>query len=112
MRGMIFVLMQGCWLEPVTGESVPLDPDFYESVEATQGQPGVGGGTSVPFSSHDGPMIAVRGVITSALGDPVDIDLRTPDPTQEGGVKGHGKVLLEEPGAFELQVPKLSLIHI
>ena len=98
--------LQGCWLEEVTGEPVPLDPAFYESVEASQGQPGIGGGSAVPFGSEDGETVMVRGTISSALEDPIDVDVRTPDPTQEGGVKGHGKLLLDEPGAFELSVPK------
>ena len=57
------------------------------------------------FSSHDGDTVVVRGTIDSQLEDPIDIDVRTPDPTQEER-QGHGKILLDEPGAFELRVPK------
>ena len=106
LSALLVAALPGCWLEQVSGEPVPLDPAFYESVEASQGQPGIGGGSSVPFSSHDGDTVVVRGTIDSQLEDPIDIDVRTPDPTQEGGVKGHGKILLDEPGAFELRVPK------
>lgn len=107
MRAALLLLaLPACWLEKVTGEPVPLDPAFYEAVEASQGQPGVGGGSAVPFSSHEGERVMVRGTITGELEDPIDIDVRTPDATQEGGVKGHGKILLDEPGAFELSVPK------
>lgn len=98
--------LSACWLEEVTGEPVPLDPAFYEAVEATQGQPGIGGGSAVPFSAEEGEMVMVRGTITSSLEDPIDVDVRTPDATQEGGVRGHGKILLDTPGPFELAVPK------
>lgn len=94
-----------CWLEKVTGETVPLDPAFYASVEAEQGAPGVGGGASVPFSSYDGDMILITGTIESPVQGAVEIDIRTPDPTAEGGVKGHGKLQIEGPGEFELPVP-------
>ena len=109
MRCLPLVALVGlpaCWLEKVTGEPVPLDPDFYASVEASQGQPGVGGGSSVPFHDHDGERVVVRGTITGELEDPIDIDIRTPDATKEGGVQGHGKILLDEPGVFEISVPK------
>lgn len=103
--GLWALLATGCWLEEVTGEPVPLDPAFYAAVEAEQGAPGVGGGASVPFGGHDGPMVTVSGVVDSPEPGPVEIDVRTPDPLSEGGVKGHGKIQLEEPGAFELTVP-------
>ena len=103
---LLSVVISGCWLEEVTGEPVPLEPAFYESVEASQGQPGIGGGSSVPFSSHEGQTVVVRGTIASELEDPIDIDVRTPDSTQEGGVKGHGKILLDAPGEFSLTVPR------
>lgn len=96
----------GCWLEAVTGEPVPLDPRFYAAVEAVQGAPGVGGAASIPFGSHDGPTVTVAGTVSSPTPGPVEIDVRTPDPTAEGGVQGHGKIQLEEPGAFELVVPR------
>ena len=65
----IAALGTGCWLEKVTGEEVPLDPAYYEAVEAAQGQPGVGGGSAVPFSSYSGETVVVRGVVTG--GDPL-----------------------------------------
>lgn len=95
----------GCWLEKVSGEPVPLDPRFYEAVEEQQGAPGVGGGASVPFANNDGPMVTISGILSSPDSGPVEIDIRTPDPTAEGGVKGHGKVQFEETGPFELSVP-------
>jgi len=92
-------------LEKVTGEAVPLDPRFYAAVEATQGLPGEGGGTSVPFHNYTGETVLVTGVITSGQKGPVDIDVRVPDPSAEGGVSGKGKLLLDQPGIFELTVP-------
>ena len=102
---LLAVVLGGCWLEKVTGEPVPLDPRFYEAVEATQGDPGVGGGDAIPFSDHDGAKVVIRGTATSPIEGPIEIDVRTPDPTAEGGVKGHGKVQLDGLGPFELEVP-------
>jgi len=99
------LMLGGCWLEKVTGEPVPLDPAFYAAVEAVQGDPGVGGGDAVPFSTHDGAMVMVRGTVSSPQEGPIEIDVRTPDPLAEGGVKGHGKVQLDGLGEFELAVP-------
>ena len=99
------VALSGCWLEKISGEPVPLDPRFYEAVEAEQGAPGVGGGASVPFGSYDGPTVTITGDITSPDPSPVEIDIRTPDPLAEGGVKGHGKIQVEAPGPYELTVP-------
>jgi hypothetical protein len=105
VRPWLAALLSGCWLEEVTGEEVPLDPRFYEAVERAQGSPGEGGGAAVPFGLHTGPTVMFRGVVQSPLSGPVDIDVRTPDPTAPGGMKGHGKILLEEAGPFELKVP-------
>ena len=102
---MLALLLSGCWLEKTTGEPVPLDPRFYEAVEAVQGDPGVGGADSIPFGDYDGATVMVRGTVTSPEEGPVEIDVRTPDPTAEGGVKGHGKIQLEGLGEFELRVP-------
>ena len=102
-----WLVASGCWLERVTGEEVPLDPAYYAAVEATQGEPGVGGGSAVPFSLYTGERVTVRGEVTGGEdGLPVDIDVRVPDPTAEGGVDAKGKFLLEEPGLVELTVPK------
>lgn len=100
------LLATGCWLETVTGEPVPLDPAFYAAVEAVQGDPSTGGGAAIPFGSYTGDTVVVRGVVQGPVDGPVEIDVRTPDPLAEGGVKGHGKVQLEGLGDFELTVPQ------
>lgn len=99
------VLLSGCMLERVTGEEVPLDPRFYAAVEAVQGMPGVGGGSSVPFAGNDAARITVRGVLQSPVDMAIDLDIRVPDPSAPGGMRGEGKVLIEAPGPFELEVP-------
>ena len=103
---LLTLLLAGCWLEKVTGKPVPLHPDFYEAVEAVQGDPGVGGGDAVPFYDHEGDTVVVRGIVSSPTEGTIEIDVRTPDPMEEGGVKGHGKIQLEGIGEFELTVPK------
>lgn len=81
MRAALLLLaLPGCWLEKVTGEPVPLDPAFYEAVEASQGAPGVGGGSAVPFSSHEGETVMVRGTITGELEDPSTSTCAPPTP--------------------------------
>ena len=98
-------VLGGCMLEKVTGQEVPLDPRFYKAAEASQCMPGVGGGSSVPFSSDDRPRVTLRGVLESPLDMAVDLDIRVPDAKAPGGMRGEGKVLLEGPGPFELEVP-------
>lgn len=106
-RLVLLLVLPGCWLERVTGEEVPLDPAYYAAVEATQGQPGVGGGSAVPFGLYDGERVTLRGTITGGQdGLSVDLDVRVPNPASPGGVDAKGKLLLEGPGPFELTVPK------
>ncbi|MEC7983958.1 MAG: hypothetical protein VX278_02270 [Myxococcota bacterium] len=59
-----------------------------------------------PFGSFSGEKITLSGLITSKRKSPVDIDFRIPDESAEGGMSGQGKLLLKEPGAFSLSVPK------
>ena len=93
--------------EKVTGIAVPLDPSFYAAAEAQHGAPGEGGGSSKPFATYKGETINLKGVVSSSQGEvSVDIDFRVPDPSSPGGIKGHGKLLLDKPGEFSLPVPK------
>jgi hypothetical protein len=90
----------------VTGQIVPLDPAFYEAVEALQGDPGQGGGAALPFADHDGEFVSVEGILDAQEDLPVDLDVRVPDASAEGGVDAKGKLLLEGPGPFTLMVPR------
>ncbi|MBM74066.1 MAG: hypothetical protein CMK59_01590 [Proteobacteria bacterium] len=94
-------------LERVTGEPVPLDERFYIVAEKAHGDPNKGDGRSDPFASFDGDMIVLSGTVVSEnKTSGVDIDFRIPDPTAPGGMKGQGKLLLEQPGSFSLNIPK------
>jgi hypothetical protein len=103
---MMWWLWWACWFEEVTGEPVPLDPRFYEAVEKAQGDPGKGGGSAVPFSSTEGPRVKLRGTLAAPSEEPIDLDLRSPDPEAPGGMRNHGKLLIDGPGPFELEVPQ------
>ena len=93
----------GC-LERVTGEPVPIDERFYKSKEA--GEPGKGDNSSDPFASSNAEKVTVTGSVSSETMGSIDLDFRTPDPTVDGNFQGHGKLLLERPGIFSVQVPK------
>ena len=100
----VFILL-AC-LERVTGEAVPLDEGFYAAAEANRASPDGGeGGGGTPFSSYSGTKVSIKGVLTSSSPLPVDIDLRTPDSSAPGGMARQGKIMLEAPGEFEIQVP-------
>ncbi len=100
----LWLLLSGC-LERITGEAIPLDPKFYAAVEEARGSEAQGGGASVPFFSVKTDKVSVKGIIQSDDTMAVDIDIRVPDPSAPGGMKGKGKILLERPGEFELTVP-------
>ena len=102
---MIGLLFFAC-LERVTGVEVPLDPRFYASVEAIQGAPDQGAGGR-PFADYTGDTVTIKGTII--CDDPsgaVDLGVRLPDPTEEGGIRNEGKFLLDAAGPFEIAVPK------
>lgn len=101
---MIVLLLSAC-LERVTGTDVPLDPRFYEAVEATQGDPGQGAGGR-PFTDYTGETVTIRGIIVAEnLTASVDLGVRIPDPSEEGGIRNEGKYLLDAAGPFEIVVP-------
>lgn len=93
-------------LEHVTGQAVPLDERFYKAAEARHGDPSKGDGSSDPFASIDGEKVVVSGIVSCETMGSIDLDFRTPDPSAEGGMKGQGKLLLERPGVFSLEIPK------
>ena len=102
---MFTLFLFGC-LERVTGEAVPLDERFYKSAESRHGDPNKGDGTSDPFASMEGEKITVSGIVSCETMGAIDLDFRTPDPAVEGGMKGQGKLLLERPGVFSIQIPQ------
>ena len=114
-------LFTGC-LERVTGEAIPLDARFTAQALPGQGQgddTGTPGHTAMehktvkhvevpppmPFQDLKGDRVEVSGTISSVLEGPVDLDVSRIDPQAEGGLKREGKILLSQPGPFELQVP-------
>jgi len=104
----MWLLLAGC-LERVTGIAVPLDPRFYEDmnkVEAGMAMSHGDGAQPRPFADHDGDKVTVSGTITAEDSLPVDMDVRVPDPSAEGGVRGMGKITISGPGTFELEVPE------
>jgi hypothetical protein len=94
-------------LERVTGEPVPLDEQFYLQAEKAHGDPNKGDGQSDPFSSYEGETVLFSGeILSDNKTTSIDIDFRTPDSSAPGGMKGNGKLLLEEPGVFSIALPK------
>ena len=106
MRGLLVLLSTGCWLEFVdTANPTELDPAFYEAAIQNQGMPGVGGGSAIPFSDYDGEKVTVFGTVIGEERISIDVDVRIPDASAPGGMLGLGKILMDGPGSFELQVP-------
>ena len=100
----VFLISSGC-LERITDNPPPLDPRFYTSDTMPTGE-GAGNETLVPFVGYDGPWVDVKGVIHSDMALPVDMDLWQVDPTAPGNREHLGKVPLNLPGEFSLQVPE------
>ena len=100
----VFLIASAC-LERVTGEEVPLDPRFYAAVEESRGSDSKGGGSSTPFASVEVDKITVSGIIVSESDMSVDVDVRVPNASSPGGMDHKGKILLEQPGEFSLDVP-------
>ena len=92
---LLSTLLAGC-LEQTTGESKPLDPRFVEQTGGGEGGDGV---------ALSGPTVTVRGTVTAPSDAAVDIDLSVEDSSAPGGLRRLGKVLLDQPGPFELKVP-------
>lgn len=99
------LILTAC-LERVTGEEIPLDPRFYAAVEENRGADSKGGGSRTPFSSDKRDKITVAGIVLSEDSMSVDIDLRIPNASSPGGMEHKGKILLDQPGEFSIDVPK------
>ena len=119
-------LLGGC-PERVTWEAKPLDPRFtanapgsgHQEVKHGDGSAKSDGGGPEhqdvehnpnaqppgPFEGVEGPTVKVSGVITAPGDDPIDIDLRAPDPDAPGGNRHLGKIMLAAPGPFEILAP-------
>jgi UDP-glucose 4-epimerase len=119
-------LLGGC-PERVTWEAKPLDPRFtanapgsgHQEVKHGDGSAKSDGGGPEhqdvehnpnaqppgPFEGVEGPTVKVSGVITAPGDDPIDIDLRAPDPDAPGGNRHLGKIMLSAPGPFEILAP-------
>jgi hypothetical protein len=103
---LLILILQGACLEKVTGESVPLDARFYSRVDEDIGDPSLGGGKAEPFSGYEGTTVLLSAELVSENASAgVDIDFRVPDASVDGGMRAEGKLLLEKPSVFSLQVP-------
>ena len=47
----------------------------------------------------------VTGTVKAPQSAAIDVDVRVPDASQQGGVRQEGKVLMDGPGTFQLEVP-------
>lgn len=82
-------------------------PTAVPHVEAPPGgASNQGGGLAGPFDRYEGEVVRIEGQVLSNVEGMVDLDLRVPDDAAEGGVRALGKLLLEKPGPFSVQVPK------
>ena len=89
-------------LEEVTDSPPPLDPRFVQGGGASGVGPGPG---LVPFSDYDGDMVVVKGTLIADAAGALDLDLWKVDPSAPGSRTHLGKVAIEGPGPFQLEVP-------
>lgn len=122
----------GC-LEQVTGEPTALDPRFIavataddtggpghssvEHVEMEHKSDDTGGPSHEdvehlevappqPFEDVEGEKVLVSGTVIALLSGPVELDVSRVDDDFPGGRESQGKLLFDEAGNFEIQVPK------
>jgi hypothetical protein len=96
----------------VTGEDVPLDERFYKGrseSEAQPADPSAGGTGDGAYVGYEGETWHLVGEVKSTSPGAVQIDVNEPDPAAPGGQRSAGKVHINEPGPFELDVPKTVL---
>jgi len=89
-------------LEEVTDSPPPLDPRFVQGGGASAVGPGPG---QVPFSDYDGDLVVVKGTLFADAAGALDLDLWKVDPSAPGSRTHLGKVGIEGPGPFQLEVP-------
>ncbi len=73
--------------------------------------PGAAGGDATPsgadpWADYEGDTVTVAGVVEGEAGTLINIDIRVPDAAAPGGERDLGKIFLDEPGPFSLDVPK------
>ena len=103
------LVFAGCWPERVTGVAVPLDDAYFSNVKDASEAGSAADGIAEPFAVYKGERVKVVGLVKGVSGQepwPVDMDVRIPDKDAPGGMAGQGKLLLDQPGPFELTVPK------
>jgi hypothetical protein len=121
---LIFIIsMMGC-LERVTGEVIPLDPEFTRQASDDTGE-GVVDDTAAaphnsvehsiiehkekpppqPFADDEGERVSIRGLVTSEVEGSVDLDVATIDASAPGGSVQEGKLMYAAPGEFVIDVP-------
>jgi hypothetical protein len=98
----VLALLLAFSLEEVSDDPAPLDPRFYQGGGTSAVGPGPG---VVPFSDYDGEMVAVRGVLVADEAGGLDLDLWQVDPSAPGSRVHLGKIGVEGPGPFEIEVP-------
>ena len=89
----LILIQTGC-LERVRGVPEPLDDRFFKDVGSHQ------------FSALEQDSISISGTIQSEISISIDLDLRTPDVSVEGGMKSLDKFIIKQPGDFSIQIPK------
>ena len=83
----IAILYFSC-LERTTGEPLPLDERFFKDI------------TSSAFSTKSQELVTISGIIQSDISMSIDLDIRTPDSSVEGGMKSQEKIIIKEIGDF------------
>ena len=89
-------------LEEVTAEPPTLDPRFYQGGGTSAVGPGPG---LVPFADYDGEMVGVAGIVVASSAGSMDLDLWQVDPSAPGSRTHLGKIPIEGPGPFSIEVP-------
>jgi hypothetical protein len=98
----VLAVMLAVSLEEVTDSPEPLDPRFYQGGGTSAVGPGPG---VVPFSDYDGETVSVRGVLIADDAGGLDLDLWQVDPSVPGSRVHLGKIGVEGPGPFSIEVP-------
>ena len=116
----VFLVFAGC-LEKVTGEAVPLDPRFTVQVTLSGSTDDTGApkhqaqehvevvhqdaAPPRPFEGIEGEKITIAGLISSETTGGIDLDVSLVDKSNPSGLSNVGKLMLEGPGTFSLDVP-------